>query len=107
MGFQGPFDARAALYQRTKLLYDFGAASDRIAISQGALLLTYYSSDREPVSRAIVSTNPCIWLTPTQLLNTCWLRTAIQYATSENVHMYNSDPNLTQEDKLARKRLWW
>jgi len=50
MGFVNALDARATLYRRAKFLYDFDATSDSLGISQGALLLTYYSSDREPVS---------------------------------------------------------
>jgi hypothetical protein len=38
------------MYRRAKLLYDFDTTSDPIAVAQGALILTYYSSDREPVS---------------------------------------------------------
>jgi hypothetical protein len=38
------------MYSRAKLLYDFNTTSDPITVAQGALLLTYYSADSEPVS---------------------------------------------------------
>jgi hypothetical protein len=50
MGFQDAMEARTCFYRRAKLLFDFNALSDNISNSQGALLLTYYSSDREGVS---------------------------------------------------------
>ena len=92
MGFLDPLDARTTLYRRAKLLYDFNAASDPISISQAALILTYYSTDREPLGL---------------LANTNWLRIAIQNATMEKVHMYGQDPELSPEERLCRKRLWW
>jgi hypothetical protein len=39
------------MYNRAKLLYDFKTTSDPIAVAQGALLLTYYSAENEPVSQ--------------------------------------------------------
>jgi hypothetical protein len=50
LGFESAKEARNTFYKRAKLLFDFGATSDPIALAQGALILTYYSSDREPVS---------------------------------------------------------
>lgn len=50
MGFPDAFEARLCYYRRAKLLFDFDTTSDGMSIAQGAVLLTYYSSDREPVS---------------------------------------------------------
>ena len=50
MGFQTNIEARTCFYRRAKLLHDFDTTSDSIALSQGTLLLTYYSSEREAVS---------------------------------------------------------
>ncbi|KAH7317793.1 hypothetical protein BKA65DRAFT_515202 [Rhexocercosporidium sp. MPI-PUGE-AT-0058] len=89
MGFETVVAARTCFYRRAKLLYDFDTTSDPMALSQGAVLLTYYCSDREPVA------------------NTSWLRLAIQFANSANVAMYDQDSTISAEEKLKRKRLWW
>ncbi|KAK0111564.1 hypothetical protein ONS95_001915 [Cadophora gregata] len=89
LGFQTNVEARTCFYRRAKLLHDFDTTSDLIALSQGALLLTYYSSEREAMS------------------NTSWLRLSIQFANAANVSMYYQDCTLSAEEKLIRKRLWW
>ncbi|KAH7142915.1 fungal-specific transcription factor domain-containing protein [Dactylonectria estremocensis] len=89
LGFKDAFEARSSLYRRAKLLYDFDAISDPIAKAQGALLLTYYCSGREP------------------LANTFWLRIAIQYAQAERAHLYSQSSSLPLEVRQERKRLWW
>ncbi|KAH7386394.1 hypothetical protein BKA64DRAFT_142607 [Cadophora sp. MPI-SDFR-AT-0126] len=89
LGFQSNIEARTCFYRRAKLLHDFDTTSDSIALSQGTLLLTYYSSEREAMS------------------NTSWLRLSIQFANAANVSMYHQDFTLSAEEKLLRKRLWW
>ncbi|CZR58614.1 uncharacterized protein PAC_08506 [Phialocephala subalpina] len=89
MGFRDAFEARISFYRRAKLLFDFDTTSDPMSIAQGAVLLTYYSSDREP------------------LANTSWLRIAIQYAQQERAHLYSQTSNLSSSDRQTRKRLWW
>ncbi|KAH6995914.1 fungal-specific transcription factor domain-containing protein [Ilyonectria sp. MPI-CAGE-AT-0026] len=89
LGFKDALEARSSLYRRAKLLYDFDVISDPIAKAQGALLLTYYCSGREP------------------LVNTFWLRIAIQYAQAERAHLYSQSFSLPLEVRQERKRLWW
>jgi hypothetical protein len=95
------------MYRRAKLLYDFDTISDPIAVAQGALILTYYSSDREPVKlmQEIFDIAGADGLL--KLANTSWLRLAIQYAVSVNVPMYDQDTSISTEERLIRKRLWW
>ncbi|KAH6715892.1 hypothetical protein BKA61DRAFT_733726 [Leptodontidium sp. MPI-SDFR-AT-0119] len=89
MGFQTVVEARTCFYRRAKLLHDFDTTSDPIGLSQGALLLAYYSSEREPMA------------------NSSWLRLAIQFANAANVAMYDQDSTISTEERLNRKRLWW
>lgn len=42
-----------------------------------------------------------------KLMNTSWLRLAIQYANSVNVPLYDRDQSVSAEDRLIKKRLWW
>ncbi|TVY82013.1 Cutinase transcription factor 1 beta, partial [Lachnellula suecica] len=90
MGFQDPSEAQSCPYRRARFLFDFNAISDSILISQGALLLTYYSSEGEGY-----------------LTNILWLRIAIHFATAENVHLYYQNTNLTPSERNVRKGLWW
>jgi hypothetical protein len=66
LGFQSAVEARSCMYRRAKLLYDFNTVSDPIAVSQGALILTYYSSDQEPVSQCKMT-----WLPRLTILKAC------------------------------------
>lgn len=58
MGFQKSIDARSYMYQHAKLLANFETTTNPIALAQGALMLTYYCSDREPVSEPKPMTMP-------------------------------------------------
>ena len=89
LGFQKPIEARSCLYQRAKLLYQFGTSCDPFTLAQGSLILTYYSSEREPMA------------------NTSWLQLAIQYAEVAGVSDYANDMAISEHQRLARKRLWW
>ncbi|RDW77465.1 hypothetical protein BP6252_05518 [Coleophoma cylindrospora] len=89
LGFQDSREARLCLYRRAKFLYDMATISEPIEIAQGALLLTYYSSERE------------------QHANTTWLRTAIQFASTVNAHLYHKSAGLPQKEYDMKKRLWW
>lgn len=106
MGFRDAFEARLNLYRRAKLLFDLDTTSDPISIAQAALLLTNYSSDREPVSQPRRSTCTSLTLLFT-LANTSWLRVAIQYAQQERAHLHNQRTNISYADRQVRKRLWW
>lgn len=89
LGYNNALKARNEMYQRAKMLYDFNTITDSIGLAQGAVLLTYYCSDREPMA------------------NTTWLRLAIQYAMAKNAHLYYKEPGLSSEARLEKKRLWW
>ena len=106
LGFKDTFDARSTLYRQAKLLYDFDTISNPIAVAQGALLLSYYCSGREPVC-IVAPTNMSVLLTAAKLVNTFWLRVAIQYAQAERAHVYHQSLSLPLEVRRERKRLWW
>lgn len=110
LGFQSAVKARDCMYHRAKLLYDFNTTSDPIALSQGALILTYYSSDYEPVrnARKLKGAKESNLVDHfLKLANTSWLRLAVQHANSANVPMYYHDSSISAEERLTRKRLWW
>lgn len=98
--------ARAALHRRCKLLYDLDTESSPVAISQAALLLTYWSPPASSTPR-----KP----------NTAWLSIAIQHAKTAEAHHYSSLSPVSRAGSSARqalptaqakkqnmlKRLWW
>ena len=78
LGFPTIRAARASLYRRAKLLYDFETESGPVAIAQAALLLSFWS----PAANAGGAKNP----------NSAWLSTAIQQAKSADAHNYAAFP---------------
>jgi hypothetical protein len=70
-------------------LFDFEAEHDPYVIAQGALLLSYYSTNSE------------------RHLNTFWLSIAIQSAKADGAHRYAEVETLTRYEKQMKKRLWW
>ena len=96
LGFPSIRLARAALYRRAKLLFDFETESSPAAIAQASLLLSYWSPSTNPGTK-----NP----------NTGWLCTAIQQAKLAEAHHYaRMGVSGTATDKRranALKRLWW
>ncbi|EPE06210.1 fungal transcriptional regulatory protein [Ophiostoma piceae UAMH 11346] len=96
LGFPSIRLARAALYRRAKLLFDFETESSPAAIAQASLLLSYWSPSTNPGTK-----NP----------NTGWLCTAIQQAKLAEAHHYSRmGVSGTATDKRranALKRLWW
>ncbi len=70
-------------------MFDFDTERDPCSIAQGALLLSYYSTNSE------------------RLINSFWLSLAIQYARAGNAQMYHKDQTLSEYAKGMKKRLWW
>lgn len=96
LGYPSIRAARAGLYRRAKLLYDLESESSPLAISQSALLLSYWSP------------------TTTRKPNTAWLSLAIQHARSAEAHHYAAMPvfsasthPLQRRKQNILKRLWW
>ncbi|KAF6811795.1 fungal specific transcription factor domain-containing protein [Colletotrichum sojae] len=91
LGFPTIRAARAAFYRRAKLLYDLESESSALAISQAALLLSYWSPPSSPALR-----KP----------NTAWLAIAIQNAKTVEAHHYATRTAPLKKRNLL-KRLWW
>lgn len=96
LGYPSIRAARASFYRRAKLLYDLETESSPLAISQTALLLSFWS----PSS--------------TRKANTSWLSLAIQHAKSAEAHHYAAMPvfsshthPLQHRKQNILKRLWW
>ncbi|EFQ31898.1 fungal specific transcription factor domain-containing protein [Colletotrichum graminicola M1.001] len=91
LGFPTIRAARAAFYRRAKLLYDLESESSPLAISQAALLLSFWSSPTSPAFRKA---------------NTAWLIIAIQNAKMVEAHHYATRTAPPKKRNLL-KRLWW
>ncbi|KAI1827490.1 hypothetical protein F4861DRAFT_366671 [Xylaria intraflava] len=96
LGFANIRTARATLYRRTKLLFDFDTETSLLALSQAALLLSFWVSN------------------PSFDSNTAWLCVAIQNAKNAEAHIYSAMPTFSPvtepiESRKQRslKRLWW
>ncbi|KAI0409888.1 hypothetical protein F4802DRAFT_542484 [Xylaria palmicola] len=99
LGFPNIRSARATLYRRTKLLFDFDTESSLVCLAQAALLLTYWAPN---------------WSLATKKPNTAWLGVAIQNAKSAEAHMYSAMPTFSPltdpveyKKQNCLKRLWW
>ncbi|KAI1129246.1 hypothetical protein F5Y10DRAFT_238865 [Nemania abortiva] len=99
LGFPNIRSARATLYRRTKLLFDFDTESSLVCVAQAALLLTYWAPN---------------WSLATKKPNTAWLGVAIQNAKSAEAHIYSAMPTfspvaepLEYKKQNSLKRLWW
>ncbi len=111
LGFPTIRIARAALYRRAKLLFDFETESSPAAIAQAALLLSFWSPSVNSGTK-----NP----------NTAWLCTAVQQAKLAGAHHYagllptstsgaangpsaaqSAADAATARRANALKRLWW
>ncbi|KAK1996476.1 fungal-specific transcription factor domain-containing protein [Colletotrichum falcatum] len=91
LGFPTIRAARATFYRRAKLLYDLESESSPLAISQAALLLSFWSSPTSPAFRKA---------------NTAWLIIAIQNAKMVEAHHY-ATRTAPQKKRNLLKRLWW
>ncbi|KAH9903732.1 hypothetical protein F4778DRAFT_735304 [Xylariomycetidae sp. FL2044] len=99
LGFPSIRAARATLYRRAKLLFDFDTDNSLIHLAQTALLLTYWSPN---------------WSHAMKKPNTAWLGIAIQNAKSSEAHLYSAMPNFSpalepeqHKKQNVLKRLWW
>ncbi|OLN92820.1 Cutinase transcription factor 1 beta 1 [Colletotrichum chlorophyti] len=91
LGFETIRAARAAFYRRAKLLYDLESESSPLAISQAALLLSFWT---HPSSLTLRKSN------------TAWLSIAIQNAKTVDAHHYATRTAPPKKRNLL-KRLWW
>ncbi|KAK2043777.1 fungal-specific transcription factor domain-containing protein [Colletotrichum somersetense] len=92
LGFPTIRAARAAFYRRAKLLYDLESESSPLAISQAALLLSFWSSPTSPAFRKA---------------NTAWLIIAIRNAKMVEAHHYAIRTTTAPKKRNLLKRLWW
>ncbi|KAI1752197.1 hypothetical protein F4782DRAFT_159953 [Xylaria castorea] len=99
LGFPNIRSARATLYRRTKLLFDFDTESSLVCLSQAALLLTYWAPN---------------WSLAAKKPNTAWLGVAVHNAKSAEAHMYSVMPTFSPitepieyKKQNSLKRLWW
>ncbi|CAG8191391.1 unnamed protein product [Penicillium olsonii] len=85
-GFSNRKDARRKLYNRAKLLYELGAEPNCHAKSQGAVLLTHYTSADDPCCGSL------------------WVSRAIKNA----IRIDNQQCSLPITNLISmKKRLWW
>jgi hypothetical protein len=99
LGFPSIRAARATLYRRCKLLYEFDTETSMVYMSQAALLLSHWSPNFTHAFRKA---------------NSMWLGIAIQNAQSAEAHHYSAMPTysaidnpLENKKQNVLKRLWW
>ncbi|KAK8104239.1 uncharacterized protein PG998_011272 [Apiospora kogelbergensis] len=99
LGFPSTRVARATLYRRCKLLYDFESESSMIYLAQTAIMLTQWSPNFTQAFKKSNST---------------WLSAAIQHAKNAEAHHYSALPSfspiispLQYKKQNVLKRLWW
>ncbi|KAK6194045.1 hypothetical protein LQW54_011847 [Pestalotiopsis sp. IQ-011] len=99
LGFPSIRAARATLYRRCKLLYEFDTETSMVYMSQAALLLSHWSPNFTHAFRKA---------------NSMWLGIAIQNAQSAEAHHYSAMPTISANDNPLEKkkqnvlkRLWW
>lgn len=100
LGFPNLRAARATLYRRCKLLYDFESESSMVYLAQAALLLSQWAPNFTHAFKKA---------------NSSWLSAAIQHAKNAEAHHYSalsedisssmSPTQLKKQNTL--KRLWW
>ncbi|KAH6651705.1 hypothetical protein BKA67DRAFT_679981 [Truncatella angustata] len=99
LGYPSIRAARATLYRRCKLLYDFDSETSMVYRAQSALLLSHWSPNFTHAFKKANST---------------WLGIAIQDAKSAEAHHYSAMPTYSATANPAQrkkqnvlKRLWW
>lgn len=88
-GFSSVRQARETFYRRAKTIFDLSKESDYYSVAQGALLLTYYTTNADPN------------------MNSQWLSVAIQNARVINAQLYHRDQSISNTERRNKKRLWW
>ncbi|KAI1855664.1 hypothetical protein JX265_006067 [Neoarthrinium moseri] len=99
LGFPSIRAARATLYRRCKLLYDFDSEFSMVYLAQSALLLSHWSPNFTHAFKKA---------------NSMWLGMAIQNAKSAEAHHYSAMPTysasvdpIQSKKQNVLKRLWW
>ncbi|KAH8810792.1 C6 transcription factor [Xylogone sp. PMI_703] len=90
VGYSTRREARKALYQKARLLYQFDCEPDRLSVVQALLLITYQHE------------NPTDGKDERH-----WLSVAISLAYTIGLHRNPSSLNLIEKDLRLRKRVWW
>lgn len=88
-GFGSVRQARETFYRRAKTIFDLSKESNYYSVAQGALLLTYYTTNTDPN------------------MNSQWLSIAIQNARVVNSQLYHRDHSISNTERRNKKRLWW
>lgn len=95
LGFPSIRAARALLYRRAKLLYDFESECDMVHLSQAALLLSHWAPN---------------FTNAFKKANSGWLSAAVQNAKSAEAHHYaalDAFRPVQYKKQNTLKRLWW
>ncbi|CAG9990844.1 unnamed protein product [Clonostachys byssicola] len=101
LGFQNAKVAKASIYRRAKLLYDFQTESSSLKLAQASLLLSHWCPQLS---------SPGI-----KQLNSLWLSIAIRHAISVGAHhqVYDSTSKMPKHGMPPKnrrnllRRLWW
>jgi hypothetical protein len=90
LGFANRRAARRALFQRTRLLYDFDYESDRLVLVQSLLLMTYW------------------YETPDDQKDTWhWMGVAISLAQTIGLHRDPANTGIPLGRQRLARRIWW
>ncbi|PGH15343.1 hypothetical protein AJ79_02509 [Helicocarpus griseus UAMH5409] len=89
-GFQSRYDARLALFKRTKALYDLDYESDKLTICQSLFLMSFW------------------WDSPTDQKDTWhWLGNSISLALTIGMHRDTRNSDMSPRDQRLWKKIWW
>ncbi|KAK2783070.1 hypothetical protein FQN52_006537 [Onygenales sp. PD_12] len=89
-GFKSRYDARLALFKRTKALYDLDHESDKLTICQSLFLMSFW------------------WNSPTDQKDTWhWLGNAISLALTMGMHRSTRNSDMSLKDQRLWKKIWW
>lgn len=89
-GYPNRRAARSIFFDRARLLYDLNCETDRVAILQALLLMTYWYEKPEDEKET--------WH---------WTGIALSQAQIQGIHRNPDGFNITPEMKSLRKRIWW
>ncbi|KAL2370247.1 Ctf1 [Blastomyces gilchristii SLH14081] len=89
-GFKSRYDARLALFKRTKALYDLDYESDKLTICQSLFLMSFW------------------WNSPTDQKDTWhWLGNSISLALTIGMHRDTHNSDMSLRDQRLWKKIWW
>lgn len=89
-GYPNRRAARSIFFDRARLLYDLNCETNRVAILQALLLMTYWYEKPEDEKET--------WH---------WTGIALSQAQIQGIHRNPDGFNITPEMKSLRKRIWW